>query len=157
MSFGTKKLGRSASTNTDKPTITEEKPDENKSESSSNHEKEVDDSFYGVIQKIHNEYEKQLQENPDHFVETVITPSLPIETPTLKLPSGTTIMIQEETSGGSANLYRGTVETVGVDAEIIEQKAPMWLGELLLMVSLRCGWSSRPICQTLTTRRTRYL
>ncbi|KAI1851621.1 hypothetical protein JX266_003083 [Neoarthrinium moseri] len=135
MSFGTKKLGRSASsTQPEKPVVVEEKKDEeNKSESSSNHEKEVDDSFYGVIQKIHNEYEKQLQDNPEQLVETQINPSLPIDTPVLKLPSGTRVIIQEETSGGSANLYRGTVETVGIHADIIEQKAPMWLGEVLLL------------------------
>jgi WD repeat-containing protein 48 len=137
MSFGTKKLGRSASGTADKPSVVEEKKEEeNKSESSSNHEKEVDDSFLGVVQKIHNEYEKQLAETPDKLVETKLTPSLPIDTPVLKLPSGTRVIIQEETSGGSANLYRGTVETVGVDAGVIEQKAPMWLGEVLLTVSL---------------------
>ncbi|EMR72020.1 putative wd repeat-containing protein 5b protein [Eutypa lata UCREL1] len=112
--------------------MVEEKSDENKSESSSNHEKEFDENFRGVIQKIQNEYEKQLQENPDKIVETKVTPSLPIDTPVLKLPPGTRVIIQEETSGGSANLYRGTVETVGVDADIIEEKAPMWLGEVLL-------------------------
>lgn len=133
MSFGAKKLGRSSSSNTEKPVVVEEKKEEeNKSESSSNHEKEVDDSFYGVIQKIHNEYEKQLQDVPDKLLETKITPSLAVDTPVLKLPSGTRVIIQEETSGGSANLYRGTVETVDADADIIEQKAPMWLGEVLL-------------------------
>ncbi|KAI0121437.1 WD40 repeat-like protein [Hypoxylon sp. NC0597] len=132
MSFGTKKLGRSASTSIEKPTTTEEKPEENKSESSSNHEKEIDDSFRGVIQKIRNDYEKQLLESPDNFVETKITPALPIDAPVLKLPPGTKVIIQEETSGGSANLYRGTVMSVGVDADIIEEKAPMWLGEVLL-------------------------
>ncbi|KAI8624597.1 WD domain-containing protein [Xylariaceae sp. FL1651] len=132
MPFGSKKTGRSASSNTEKPVVAEEKPEENKSESSSNHEKEVDDNFRGVIQRIHNDYEKQLLENPDKFVETKITPSLPIDTPVLKLPSGTKVIIQEETSGGSADVYRGTVMTVGVDADIIEEKAPMWLGEVLL-------------------------
>ncbi|KAH7021212.1 uncharacterized protein B0I36DRAFT_367640 [Microdochium trichocladiopsis] len=133
MSFGTKKLGRSASSSaTEKPAVVEEKPEENKSESSSNHEKEVDDNLHGVIQKIQNEYEKQLQENPEKFVETGIHPSLPIDTPVLKLPSGTKVIIQEETSGGIANLYRGTVETVGLDVDIIEEKAPMWLGDVLL-------------------------
>jgi WD repeat-containing protein 48 len=136
MSFGSKKTGRSASSNTEKPVVTEEKPEENKSESSSNHEKEVDDNFRGAIQKIHNDYEKQLLENPDQFVETKITPSLPNETPVLKLPSGTKVIIQEETSGGSADVYRGTVMTVGADADVIEEKAPMWLGEVLLTVSL---------------------
>ncbi|GAW14777.1 hypothetical protein ANO14919_041800 [Xylariales sp. No.14919] len=133
MSFGSKKTGRSASTNTEKPIVVEEKPEENKSESSSNHEKEVDDNFRGTIQKIHNDYEKQLLENPDKVIETKITPSLPNETPVLKLPSGTKVIIQEETSGGSADLYRGTVMTVGIDADIIEEKAPMWLGEVILM------------------------
>lgn len=136
MSFGTKKLGRSASSSaTEKPAVVEEKPEENKSESSSNHEKEVDDNLHGVIQKIQNEYEKQLQENPEKFVETGINPSLPIDTPVLRLPSGTKVILQEETSGGIANLYRGTVETVGVDVDIIKEKAPMWLGDVLLTVS----------------------
>ncbi|CAJ2510702.1 Uu.00g063270.m01.CDS01 [Anthostomella pinea] len=132
MSFGSKKVNRSASTNTEKPTVVEEKAEETKSESSSNHEKEVDDNFRGVIQKIHHDYERQLLENPGKMVETKVTPGLPIDTPVLKLPSGTRVIIQEETSGGSANLYRGTVLTVGVDADVIEEKAPMWLGEVLL-------------------------
>jgi len=133
MSFGTKKLGRSASSSaTEKPAVVEEKPEENKSESSSSHEKEVDDNLNGVIQKIQNEYERQLQENPEKFVETGINPSLPIDTPVLRLPSGTKVILQEETSGGIANLYRGTVETVGVDVDIIKEKAPMWLGDVLL-------------------------
>lgn len=134
MSFGSKKLGRSASTNIEKPTVAEDKTEENKSESSSNHEKEIDDNFRGVVQKIHNDYEKQLLETPNSPIETKITPALPIDAPVLKLPPGTKVIIQEETSGGSANLYRGTVMSVGVDADIIEEKAPMWLGEVLLTV-----------------------
>ncbi|TQW00147.1 WD repeat protein [Cordyceps javanica] len=131
MSFSSKKLGRSASQALqEKPVVVDEKAVE--SESSSNHEKEVDDSFYGVIQKIRNEYEKQLTESPDKPVETRVTPSLPADTPVLKLPPGTKVIIQEETSGGSSNVYQGTVESVGRDADIIEQKAPMWLGDLLL-------------------------
>ncbi|KAI1815045.1 WD repeat-containing protein [Poronia punctata] len=133
MSFGSKKTGRSSSSNTEKPVVVEEKPEENKSESSSNHEKEIDDNLGGTIQKIRNDYEKQIAEHPDEVVETKITPSLPNETPVLKLPSGTKVIIQEETSGGSADVYRGSVMTVGTDADIIEEKAPMWLGEVLLM------------------------
>ncbi|CAG9956173.1 unnamed protein product [Clonostachys rosea f. rosea IK726] len=129
--FGSKKLNRSASqTAPEKPAIVDEKAEE--SESSSNHEKEVDDSFYGVIQKIRNDYDRQATEQPDKPVETGVTPSLPADTPVLKLPPNTKVIIQEETSGGSANIYQGTVETVGNDAETIEQKAPMWLGHLLL-------------------------
>lgn len=132
MSFGTKKLGRSASQATqEKPAVViEEKAEE--SESSSYHEKEVDDSFFGVIQKIRQEYDRQLFEAPEKMVETRVTPSLPNDTPVLKLPAGTQVVIQEETSGGSANLYQGTVEDVGRDADIIEQKGPMWLGDVLL-------------------------
>ena len=132
MSFGGKKLGRSASNAVaDKPAVVDEKAEE--SESSSNHEKEFADSFHGVIQKIHNEYDKQLTENPDMVVETHICPSLPNDTPVLKLPKGTKVIIQEETSGGSAELYRGTVESVGADVDVIEQKGPQWLGEVLLL------------------------
>ncbi|GAB0138802.1 hypothetical protein EsDP_00007024 [Epichloe bromicola] len=131
MSFSSKKLGRSMSlANQDKPVVVDEKAEE--SENSSTNEKEVDDSFLGVIQKIRNNYDKQFAETPDKLIEARITPSLPNETPVLKLPPGTKIIIQEETSGGSANVYQGTVENVGHDADVIEQKAPMWLGEVLL-------------------------
>jgi WD repeat-containing protein 48 len=132
MSFGSKKLGRSASTATEKPVVVEEKSEG--SETSETHEKEVDDSFHGIIQKIQIEYDKQMLEDPERPVECLITPSLPNETPVLKPPPMTTVIIQEETSGGSADLYRGTVGTVGEDASLIEQRAPMWLGDLLLRV-----------------------
>lgn len=132
MSFGSMKLGRSASTTAaEKPAVVDERAEE--SESSSNHEKEFEDSFLGVIQRLHNEYEKQLAENPGDVVETRIGPSLPNDTPVLKLPAGTKVIIQEETSGGSAELYRGTVETVGADADIIEKRGPQWLAEVLLL------------------------
>jgi WD repeat-containing protein 48 len=136
MSFGSKKLGRSSSTNTEKPAVVDEKAEE--SESSSNHEKEVDDSFLGVIQKMRNEYDKVLAESPDKFVETKVTPSLPNDTPVLKLPPGTKIILQEEASGGMANIYMGTVETVGhaKDVDFIEQRGPMWLGDVLLQNQL---------------------
>ncbi|KAH8883806.1 WD40 repeat-like protein [Thozetella sp. PMI_491] len=134
MSFGTKKLGRSASTTApEKPAVVDEKTEEQNSESSSNHEKEFDDSFLGVVQRIQNEYEKQLADTPDKPVETKVTPSLPNDTPVLKLPPGTKVIIQEETTGGSAELYRGTVETVGADIDIIEKCSPLWLGEVLLL------------------------
>jgi WD repeat-containing protein 48 len=143
MSFGSKKLGRSASTNTEKPVVVDEKVEDG-SETSENgeKEKEVDDNFFGIVQKIRNEYEKALLENAEQKVESGITPSLPNETPVLKPPPMTTVIIQEETSGGSADLYRGTVATVGEDASLIEERAPMWLGDLLLRVSLPISVSS---------------
>ncbi|EAQ86764.1 hypothetical protein CHGG_08017 [Chaetomium globosum CBS 148.51] len=135
MSFGTKKLGRSLSTTTaEKPAVLDERAEE--SESSSNHEKEFDDNFLGVVQKMHNDYEKQQAENPDQIVESKITPSLANDTPVLKLPAGTKVIIQEETSGGSAEMYRGTVASVGADADVIEKRAPQWLGDVLLLNTL---------------------
>ncbi|KAL2256888.1 hypothetical protein VTK26DRAFT_969 [Humicola hyalothermophila] len=139
MSFGGKKLGRSASTATsEKPAVsaTEEKAGGEESESSSNHEKEFDDSFAGVVQRLRSEYEKQLAENPDVPVETKLTPSLANDTPVLKLPPKTKVIIQEETTGGSAEIYRGTVASVGQDADVIEERAARWLGEVLLLNTL---------------------
>jgi len=138
MSFGSKKIGRSPSAAAEKPVIVDEKPDEGSepSENGGEKEKEVDDSFFGIVQKIRHDYDKALLENPSQRVETGITPSLPNETPVLKPPPMTTVIIQEETSGGSADLYRGTVGSVGEDASLIEERAPMWLGDLLLRVSL---------------------
>jgi WD repeat-containing protein 48 len=114
--------------------VVDEKAEE--SESSSNHEKEFEDSFLGVVQKLRNEYEKQLAESPDQLVETKVTPSLANDTPVLKLPAGTKVIIQEETTGGSAEIYRGTVASVGADADLIEERGPQWLGELLLLNAL---------------------
>ncbi|KAI9744917.1 MAG: hypothetical protein M1818_001843 [Claussenomyces sp. TS43310] len=133
MSFK-KGMGRSVSTaSPEKPAAVEEK--EEGSETSDVTEKEVDDSFLGIVQRIRIEYDRELLENPGEALESFITPSLPNETPVLKPPPGTTVIIQEETSGGSADLYRGTVDTVGEDADSIEERAPMWLGDLLLRVS----------------------
>jgi WD repeat-containing protein 48 len=151
MSFGSKKLGRSASVNTDKPVVVDDKVEDGSETSDSGEkEKEVDDSFFGIVQKIRNEYEKSVLENPEQEVESGITPSLPNETPVLKPPPMTTVIIQEETSGGSADLYRGTVATVGEDANLIVDRAPMWLGDLLLRVSFRaeCSIMILTICRT---------
>lgn len=130
MSFSSKKLRSLSQAAQEKSPAAKDGTEE--SESSSTHEKEVDDSFLGVLQKIRQEYEKQLAESPEKPLETQVTPSLPTETPVLKLPAGTRVIIQEETSGGSANIYQGTVEDIGRDVDIIEQKAPMWLGDVLL-------------------------
>ncbi|KAL1840528.1 hypothetical protein VTJ49DRAFT_349 [Mycothermus thermophilus] len=136
MSFGTKKLGRSQSTAAaEKPAVVDETKAE-ESEASSNHEKEFGDDFGSVIRRIRAEYEKQAVENPDQAVETKLTPSLPNDTPVLKLPPATKVIIQEETSGGSAEIYRGTVASVGADADIIEERGPQWLGEVLLLNTL---------------------
>lgn len=143
--FGSKKLSRSASTNTEKTaaataTTTEDakEGEGGASESSSNADKDaplVDDSLGGVVQRLRLEYDRQVADQPDRHVESRIRPSLPSDTPVLKLPPQTKIILQEETSGGSANLYRGTVASTGADADIIERCAATWLGEVLLLVS----------------------
>jgi len=133
------KLGRSAST----ATAPEPKPasdDKDKSDTASSgneaalaeKEKEVENSFAGVIQKIHQEYDKALEKMPASELRSKIEPSLPEDTPVVKIPDATTVIIQEETSGGSKDLYRGTVGSVGEDADLIVQRAPMWLGDVLL-------------------------
>ncbi|KAG9248689.1 WD repeat protein-like protein [Calycina marina] len=135
MPFGGKKLGRSPSVTVEKPVVVEEKVDDSSEASDSGEkekEKHFDDSFSGVIQKIRNKYDTAIQEYPTREVESGIAPSLPAETPVLKLPASTTVIIQEETSGGSVDLYRGTVASVSQDASLIEEMAPKWLGEFLL-------------------------
>lgn len=137
MSFGSKKLGRSASTNVEKPAVPLEADKvEDGSETSENgeKEKEVEDSFRGVVQRVRYDYEKALMDDPETELESKITPSVPVETPVLKLPPMTNVIIQEETSGAATDLYRGTVATVGEDAALVEKVGPMWLGDLLLRV-----------------------
>ena len=137
-----KKLGR---TSTEvKPTVVDEKS-EGSEKSEEKEDKMVQDSFLGSIQKIRYDYEEQLHVNPSQFPPLGITPSLPNETPELRLPRSTTIIIQEDRpdSGGIVDLYSGTIDSAGEDADLIEQAGPMWLGDLLLRVWLSC--SSTPI------------
>ncbi|CAK7216868.1 hypothetical protein SBRCBS47491_002976 [Sporothrix bragantina] len=147
MSFGTKKIGRSASTSVpEKPAGAAGVADENKganggtavaedkSESASSHEKEVDDCFVGAVQRMHNDYDKQLAENPDRMVVSRMHPCQPDEAPVLRIPDKTKVIIQEELKGGSIELYRGTVGGLGQPRVVdkIERCAPMWLGEAIL-------------------------
>ncbi|OAA57949.1 WD repeat-containing protein 5B [Niveomyces insectorum RCEF 264] len=176
MSFGTKKLGRSASTTVNEKTAgggsgggggaggggggggggaqSESKSgangddskgggganDENRSDAaSSSHDPKdavpVDDCFVGVLQRMHNEYERQLADHPTvSLLESRITPCPEDEAPRLALPPNTKVIIQEELKGGSIELYRGTVGELGQprDVDKIERCAPLWLGEALL-------------------------
>lgn len=129
-----KKLGRNSVEA--KPAPAEEKAEET-DKSSEPEEKVVEDNFYGIIQKIRNDYDEQLAANPRQALTVGVTPSLPNETPVLKPPPHTQILIQEDKpeSGGVADLYSGTLATLGQDADVIEKFAPMWLGDLLLRVS----------------------
>lgn len=113
--------------------------DEKSEESDVSEEKEdktIQDNLYGTIQRIRYQYEEQMQGDSSHQLMTGIRASSLSETPELQLPPFTTVIIQDERpdSGGVADLYRGTVSSVGYDADQIEKFAPMWLGELLLKV-----------------------
>ena len=128
-----KKLGRSS---TDvKPTVVDEKSEES-DKSDEKEDRTVQDNLYGTVQKIRYDYEERLQNQPSQHLPSGIIPIVPSETPMLRLPPSTSVIIQEEgpDSGGVADLYRGTVGSVGRDADLIEKAGPMWLGELLLKV-----------------------
>ena len=130
-----KKLGR---TSVDaKPPVVDERS-EGSEKSEDREEQPIQDNFYGTIQKIRHEYSEHLQiENMDPL-PMGITPSLSSETPELQLPPNTSVIIQEDRSdsGGVADIYRGTVSSVGNDADLIEQIGPMWLADLLLRVCM---------------------
>ncbi|KAK3686767.1 hypothetical protein LTR37_019482 [Vermiconidia calcicola] len=110
----------------------------------------VDDNLLGTIQKIRFGYEdsiqQQLQTQQAHEnglpvpavgsldVPSAITPSLPADTPVLKPPLHSTILIQEDRpeAGGVADLFEGTVGSLGQQTDALERTAPMWLGDVLL-------------------------
>lgn len=128
-----KKLGRSSTEV--KPAVVDDVAEES-DKSSVKEDKIIENNFYGIVQKIRYDYDERLENNGARFLPTGINPSLPNETPVLKLPPFTTIIIQEDRpdSGGVADLYEGTVSSVRKDADLIEKLAPMWLGDLLLRV-----------------------
>lgn len=132
-----KKLGRSSMDS--KPAVVDEKSEESSDKSSEKEDKIVDENFFGVIQKIRYEYDERLQTNPGQPLSSGVTPSPFNETPVLKPPPFTTVIIQEDRpdSGGVADVFRGTVGSLGQEADQIEKVAPMWLGELLLRVRAR--------------------
>ena len=151
MSFGTmKKLGRAQEK--DKQPVVEEK-DEAESDSRSSktsNSRVVDDNLLGTVQKIRFAYEDsiqgQIQSQQAHEnglpvpavsnidLTSAITPSLPADTPVLKPPPNTTILIQEDRpeAGGVADLFEGTVGSLGTMCDMVEKAAPMWLGDVLL-------------------------
>jgi WD repeat-containing protein 48 len=137
---GTKKLGRT-STEVQKPVVApEEKSDTASFKSTDKEEKLVEDNFFGVIQKIRQDYEDHLEARPSEPLPQGIVPGLAMETPLLReMPSHTTVIIQEDdpASGGLADQYRGEISQLGnpTEVDVLEKIAPMWLGELLLKVS----------------------
>lgn len=154
MSFSMKKLGK-AQTNTDKEkaAVVEEKQEsesDDKSDQTDN-SREVEDNLLGTLQRIRFEYQDILQQqaqrqyaqdaaggalgqSTDLSLDSLITPSMPGETPVLKPPAKTTILIQEDRpeAGGVADLFEGTVGSLRESVDLVEKAAPMWLGEVLL-------------------------
>ena len=136
-----KKLGRTSVDVKQTPIETQLEESDKSTEAE---EKIFEDNLFGVVQKIRNEYDELLANNPGQGLAGRITPSMPNETPVLKLPAHTQIMIQEDSpeSGGVIDLYRGTISTQTQETDLIEKVGPVWLGELLLRV--RMGAISRP-------------
>ena len=128
-----KKLGRTSQDV--KPAVVDEKSEES-DKSEEKEDKTIHDNFFGTIQKLRYDYEERVDRGPSQHLASEITPSSLNETPLLHLPPFTTVIIQEDRpdSGGVADLYRGTVSSVGNDADLIERTGPMWLGDLLLKV-----------------------
>ena len=128
-----KKLGRTSQDV--KPAVVDEKSEES-DKSEEKEDKTIQDNFFGTIQKTRYDYEECVEREPSQHLAPGITPSLLNETPLLEPPLSTTVIIQEDRpdSGGVADLYRGTVRSTGIDADLIEKTGPMWLGELLLKV-----------------------
>ncbi len=139
MPFGSKKLSRTTTADSNKPTIANDQTDASEdSTSTDSGEPVIEDNFFGVVQTIREAYVAWSKDQAGPPMPAHITPSLPIETPVLKLPATTGIIIQEDRpdSGGIVDLYRGTVGSVGKDADLIEKVAPVWLGDLLLRVCI---------------------
>ncbi|KAF2120584.1 WD repeat protein-like protein [Lophiotrema nucula] len=134
MSFNMKKFGTgSTASEAPKPAAVDEKSEDSDSRSTKTNEKVIEDNFHGVIQKIRQGYEEQISLGA-MIVSSQIAPSLPNETPVLKPPATTTLLIQEDRpdSGGVADLFEGKVGSLGQQADLIEKCAPTWLADVLL-------------------------
>jgi WD repeat-containing protein 48 len=138
MGFSMKKFGTGTAIAAEpvKPVV-DDKSEDSDSRSTKTEEKKFEDNFYGTIQRIRHSYEEGLTADTSELVSQ-IAPSLPNDTPVLKPPAMTTILIQEDRpdSGGVADLFEGKVGTLGQQADLIEKAAPMWLGDVLLRVGI---------------------
>lgn len=144
MGFGLKSLKKEKTNDAAaKPTVVETPEEDSDSRSSKTEDRIIEDNFLGAIQRMRLGYEDQLahpppvkegEAPPEPRLETAITPSLPSDTPVLKPPMKTTILIQEDRvdSGGVADLFEGSVGSLAGSADLIEKLAPMWLADCLL-------------------------
>lgn len=137
-----KKLGR---TSVDvRPAVVDEISEES-DKSEEKEDKSIQDNLFGTIQKIRYDYEERFRNDPSRHLSSGIVPSPLNETPLLQLPPSTAVIIQEDRpdSGGVADIYRGTISSVGNDADLIEKAGPMWLGDLLFKVrAVSSGYNS---------------
>jgi len=135
ISFTAKKLGRAQIVESVKPPPVEEKAEDSDSRSSKTDEKSFDDNFLGTLQRIRTEYEEQIAHS-DEPLSSLITPSPAQETPFLRPPTATTIIIQEDRPdvAGVSDLFEGSLADLGKQADLIEKVAPLWLGDVLLRV-----------------------
>ena len=136
MNFPTMKLSRISTESKPVAATQEDKSEDASDKSSEREERTFEDNFLGVIQKIRHEYDEQLQTNPDQPLIIGVTPSLPDETPLLKQPPHTLVLVQEDNpeAGGVVDLYGGAIGNLGADADVLERIAPAWLGDLLIRV-----------------------
>lgn len=95
----------------------------------------LEDTLLGLLKRLKATYEVLVRERVGEPLPTCLAPSLPQETPILNPPGNTTIIVQEDRpdSGGVADLYRGTVSSLGEDADVLERVAPAWLADLILL------------------------
>ena len=139
--FSAKKLVRTQPAGTTKPLIAEQRAED--SEDCKGDEKTLLESLRGTIKRIRAEYSERA-ERSDGSISSLITPSLPNETPVLRPPINTTVIIQEERpdTGGVTDLFEGSLTELGKQADLIEEVAPSWLGDVLLRVRLafRLQW-----------------
>jgi WD repeat-containing protein 48 len=143
---------------TDKADAKQPGPEDLQSDSDSRNsrmdERLLEDSFLGAVLRMRHAYEEashsqptekemilsvnKRESSPPAPVSSSIAPSLPNETPVLKPPPQTVILIQEDSvdSGGVADLWEGTVGSVGREADLVERVAPAWLADTLLRNSI---------------------
>jgi len=147
---GLKRSEKNSDTRTPAP---QEQTSDSESRQSHVNERAEEESFLAVILRIRQGYDEKFQSQSttkgSHLLSdaapkdtlrnsgpltSTITPSLPNETPVLKPPPQTIVLIQEESadSGGVADLWGGTVSTIGGDADIVERVAPAWLADAIL-------------------------
>ena len=100
-----------------------------------------EETLGGMIKKLRALYSAPEEKGKQQqHVLSKLTPCPVTEAPLLILPPNTAIIIQSDhpDSGGVSDLYRGTTDSVAepADIKLLEEHAPAWLGEVLLLNKL---------------------